>query len=198
MSGTSDASFSFVLAGAPARAGSGGAGARQLQQIREDVTNCYLRHRDAVFRFLLSNCRNPAEAEDLTHEAFLRLFMHYAAGEEIDSPLAWLLTVARNTMIDRGRQLRREAPQRQSVWARLTRTCRDTTPNAENVLMIEARSVVLERALSQLQGLEKDCLSLRLKGLSFREIADAMGIPMWCAVSHVNRAITKVRRRVKA
>ena len=189
----SDASLSFLLVGSPACEGS----SRQLQQIREDVTNCYLRHRDAVFRFLLVNTRNPAEAEDLTHEAFLRLYVHYAAGEPIECPLPWLLTVARNMMIDRGRQLRREAPQRESVWALLTRTCRDSTPNAENVLLTEDRSASIERALSQLQGAEKDCLSLRLKGFSFREIADALEIPMWSAVSQVNRAIAKVRRRVK-
>jgi DNA-directed RNA polymerase specialized sigma24 family protein len=61
----------------------------------------------------------------------------------------------------------------------------------------EARHAEIERALDQLQGLERDCLWLRLKDVTFREIAEALDIPMSAAVSHTNRALAKIRRRVK-
>jgi RNA polymerase sigma-70 factor (ECF subfamily) len=168
----------------------------RLKQIRDEVANLYLLHRDVVFRFLLVNSHNRTEAEDLTHEAFLRLYIHYASDRSVENPLHWMLTVARNLMIDRGRRLRREVPCIGDVWSVLTRTRTDSTPDAEHALLSEDRAAELNRALSRLKGLEKDCLTLRLKGLAFREIADALEIPMSAAVSHTNRAIAKVRRRV--
>jgi RNA polymerase sigma-70 factor (ECF subfamily) len=186
----SDVSLNLLLAGSPGCA-------RPMQQVREEVTGFYLRHRDAVFRFLVLNSRNPTEAEDLTHEVFLRLWVRYAAGDSIECPLAWLLTAARNLLIDRGRHLRLEAPLSESVWSRFSRTCRDSSPDTERVLLREARHAEIERALDQLQGLERDCLWLRLKDVTFREIAEALDIPMSAAVSHTNRALAKIRRRVK-
>jgi hypothetical protein len=68
----------------------------------------------------------------------------------------------------------------------------------EESLLADARRAEVNRVLTTLQGLEKDCLSLRVKGMAFREIAEALGIPMWLAVERTNSAITKFRRRAKA
>jgi RNA polymerase sigma-70 factor, ECF subfamily len=172
--------------------------AERLEQIREEVAKFYLVHRDVVFRFLLLNTRNRTEAEDLSHEAFLRLYIHYASGQSVENPLHWTLTVARNLMIDRQRRQQREVPCVDGVWQALTRTRHDSAPGAEHDLVSEDRTAELNRALSSLKGLEKDCLTLRLKGLAFREIADVLGIAMSAAVSHTNRGIVKIRRRVNA
>jgi RNA polymerase sigma-70 factor (ECF subfamily) len=168
----------------------------RLKQIREEVANLYLLRRDIIFRFLLLNLRNRTEAEDLTQEAFLRLYVHYASGRSVESPLHWMLTVARNLVIDRTRRLRREVPCVDNVWSLLTATQIDLAPSAEGTIITEERSAELNRAISGLKDSEKDCLTLRLKGLAFREIAAALGIPMSAVVTQTSRAIEKVRRRV--
>lgn len=192
-----DVSLNLLLAGPVARERSRSLDSRQMQRVREEVAGFYLRHRDAVFRFLVLNSRNPAEAEDVTHEVFLRLWVRYASGDPMECPLAWLLTAARNLLIDRGRHRRREVSLSESGWTLFSRTSRDPAPDVERVLMSEARSAEIDRALGHLHGLERDCLRFRLRDLTFREIAEALDISMWSAVNYTNRAMAKVRRQVK-
>lgn len=191
-----DLSLSLPLPRLSAHAGNRECDPERLKQIRDNVANLYVLHRDVVFRFLLLHTRDRAASEDLTHEAFLRLYIHYASGQSVEAPLHWMLTVTRNLMIDRRRRLWREVSCIGNIRSVLTRTRPDLAPGAEHALVGESRAAELNVALSRMKGLEKDCLTLRLKGLAFREIADTLQIPMSAAVAHTNRAIAKIRRRV--
>lgn len=62
-----------------------------------------LRHHGLVYRVARSLLRDAHEAEDVTQEAFLRLWQHGAA---VRRQKEWLLTVARNACLDRLRALR--------------------------------------------------------------------------------------------
>src|ERR1700729_3941328 len=53
-----------------------------------------------VFRYLLRKTRDSGRAEDITQEAFLRLFRHLREDRLLDNPKAWLLTVANNLAAD--------------------------------------------------------------------------------------------------
>jgi RNA polymerase sigma-70 factor (ECF subfamily) len=169
----------------------------QLERIRQDVSELYVTRRDYVFRYLVANCRNRAEAEDLTHEVFLRLYKYYAAGEAVENPTHWLITTARNILIDHIRSSRHQAWRLGNIWKLVVNTKADDTPTAEHALLSQARTAEINRVLMTLQGHEKDCLSLRIRGMAFREIAEALKIPMWLVVERTNSAITKFRRRVK-
>ena len=169
----------------------------RLEQIRKEVAELYVLRRDYVFRYLVANSRNRTEAEDLTHEVFLRLYTHYASGQSVESPIHWLITVARNLLIDQVRRRQYQPPRIEAAWKLVVQTRPDRAPTAEQSLVAQARTAQIHRALTTLQGLEKECLSLRVEGLAFREIAAALEIPMWLAVERTNSAIIKVRRRVK-
>jgi RNA polymerase sigma-70 factor, ECF subfamily len=172
--------------------------ADRLDQIRQDVSDLYATRREYVFRYLMANCRNRAEAEDLTHEVFLKLYVHCASGQSIESPTHWLITAARNILIDQIRKNRSRPWRLGDVWQFVVNTVADKTPTAEESLLGEARKAEINRVLTTLRGLERECLSLRIKGMEFREIAEALAIPVWLAVERTNSAITKFRRRVKA
>src|ERR1700691_270427 len=56
-----------------------------------------------VFRYLLRKTRDSGRAEDITQETFLRLFRHLSDDRLLESPKAWLFTVANNLAIDASR-----------------------------------------------------------------------------------------------
>ena len=62
-----------------------------------------LRHHRIVYRVACSLLADKHEAEDVTQEAFMRLWQH---GSGIRARREWLLTVARNACLDRLRTMR--------------------------------------------------------------------------------------------
>lgn len=62
----------------------------------------------AVYRALLRLCREPALAEDLTQETFLRMYRSRGAYRVNAKVLPWARTIARRLFLDRLRQRRSE------------------------------------------------------------------------------------------
>lgn len=79
----------------------------------------YRRHARAVHGFALRLCGDPAAAEDIVQDTFLKLF-GFLGGFRDDAPLRpWLKRVASNLAIDRLRRLRPQldAPLEEDAWA---------------------------------------------------------------------------------
>lgn len=169
----------------------------RLEEVRRVVEECYSARRATVYRYIVSLTRNPAEAEDLTQEVFLRLYDGLADGSLREIHFQWLLTVARNLVVDLARKRRSEAPVTDAVNRTLRETCIDPRDSAEKSLVMEARSEEWARALSTLTGIQRTCLECRADGLTFREISELLNVPISTAVDQTNRAIEKLRRRVR-
>jgi RNA polymerase sigma-70 factor (ECF subfamily) len=168
-----------------------------LDEVRRLVEECYETRRSGIYRYIVSLTRNPAEAEDLTQEVFLRLYDGLADGALHEVPYQWLLTVARNLVVDLARKRRSETPVTDAVDRTLRETCTDPRDSIEDSLVGEARSEEWERALSSLSGVQKACLQFRADGLTFREISELLNVHISYAVNQTNRAIEKLRRRLK-
>ena len=63
--------------------------------------------REDVFRVCLGFSRNPADAEDLTQDVFLKAFARRDALRNPDGSKIWLLRIARTTCLDRIRRDKR-------------------------------------------------------------------------------------------
>ena len=61
-----------------------------------DFESVYQEHFQAVYRFLLSLCRNHALAEELTQETFFRAYMNYSGLRDKDKASVWLCQIAKN------------------------------------------------------------------------------------------------------
>jgi DNA-directed RNA polymerase specialized sigma24 family protein len=59
----------------------------------------YLRQRDALVRFLIQRTRDPALAEDIAQETWLRID-HTGAVSAVHNPKAYLFRIASNLAID--------------------------------------------------------------------------------------------------
>ncbi len=131
-------------------------------------------HHRAVFRTARAVVRDPALAEDVTQEVFLRLYRNLDAtpGEELLR--AWLLrvtlNVARNTLRGQSRSMARDNEYQKNVagdsWF---------APPEEDY----ERRLALEearRALDRIKEPMRSCLLLKQQGLSYREIATTLSL----------------------
>ena len=64
----------------------------------------YHRTRTVVYGLVLSYLKHPQDAEDVTQDAFVRIWDTAASYRPQGKPMAWLLTVARNLALMRLRE----------------------------------------------------------------------------------------------
>ncbi|MDW7650645.1 MAG: sigma-70 family RNA polymerase sigma factor [Bacillota bacterium] len=72
----------------------------------KSIDELYQSYFSAIYRYLLSLCGDPYEAEDLVQETFFRayLYLEHYRGENVKP---WLFTVAHNAFIDYTRKQKR-------------------------------------------------------------------------------------------
>ncbi|MDR3763683.1 MAG: RNA polymerase sigma factor [Acidobacteriota bacterium] len=157
----------------------------------------YRIRRPELIRYLMRLGIDWVEAEDLAQEAFLRAF---AAPDRKhpDNLFNWALTCAKNLAIDRFRHRRKESLAPATLWKEWEETLIDhAAVNAEICMSEVDEQRQLAQAIAQLGAVEQQCLVLRSRGLSFREMASTLGIPMQSAVYTTDVAIRKVQRKLK-
>jgi RNA polymerase sigma-70 factor (ECF subfamily) len=125
----------------------------------------YSRYADDVCRFVQSIVRDRHEAEDITHDVFVKLIRAIQKYEEREVPFAaWIMRVARNAALDHVRS-RRQIPV-EEVW--ISEDDRDRT-SLEYTQALKA-------ALAELPESQREVLVLRhIGGLSPTEIAERLG-----------------------
>src|SRR5436190_2092812 len=64
--------------------------------IDQKVTELFEHLRDSVYRYLIVLTGNPAEAEEVTQEAFLKLCQCLQKGQTISHARTWVFRVAHN------------------------------------------------------------------------------------------------------
>lgn len=125
----------------------------------------YSRYADDVCRFVQSIVRDRHEAEDITHDVFVKLIRAIQKYEEREVPFAaWIMRVARNAALDHVRS-RRQIPV-EEVW--ISEDDRDRTAFEY--------TQALKAALAELPKSQREVLVLRhIGGLSPTEIAERLG-----------------------
>ena len=130
-----------------------------------EVLRLYAEHGTAIYRFCRSVVGQASDAEDVVQEAFLKLLHHLQAGGDRRNLKSWLFTVAANACRDRVRWRVRWLPWRAELDQR-TVDARDDAPDVREA----------QRAFRRLAPRDRLLLSLRVSGLSYKEVADAAGV----------------------
>jgi RNA polymerase sigma-70 factor (ECF subfamily) len=179
-----------------------------IANAREQVTVAFLRLRAPVYRYVAHAHRNPGEAEEITQEAFLRLYRALCRGEKIQNIQVWIFTVARNQAISLARKKRifsfpfAEAKEAEESTGSAVA---DPRPTVEQALIEHAdaeerrqRTTRVTSALAGLTDRQRECFHLRCEGLTYREIAETLHISIYGAVDGCERAIKNLRKNVDA
>ncbi len=137
-----------------------------------------------------------ADAEDLVQDTLLRAWRGLD-GFDGAHPRAWLLTVLRHTEINRHRRRRPELLDEPDGPAE--RHLAAAEPSAEQVVLDRAFGAVVEAALLDLPPVMRQAVLLAdVDGLSYAEIAAALGVPEGTVASRLHRARARIRRRLHA
>lgn len=155
------------------------------------LTELLLSHLDSAYNLARWLVRNGQDAEDVVQEAYLRAFQ-YAGGFRGGSSRAWLLTIVRNSSYAWLRKTRAYDPVTQ--FDEEIHSSGIETSNPEDLLLRDADRRLVQKALSELPIRFREILVLReLEALSYKEIADVMGMPMGSVMSTLSRARARFR-----
>jgi len=153
----------------------------------DDVVLPHLDAADRLARWLM---RNDQDAEDVVQEASLRALRYFGTFTG-GSGRAWFLKIVRNTCSGwRSHGFRAQTdPFDEEQHSRA-----QPTSDPETLLLQTDDARLIERALRDLPRQFRDLLVLReLEGLSYRELADAMDVPMGTVMSGLSRARQALR-----
>lgn len=157
----------------------------------ESFDELVLPHLDAAFRLARWIVRNDHDAEDVVQEALLRALRYFRTFTGGNSR-AWFLRIVRNACHGWRRQDKRAYSE---PFDEERYVDRSPSGDPETLLLQGADAALIERALGTLPDLFRALLVLReLEGLSYRELADVMDIPIGTVMSGLSRARQALRR----
>jgi RNA polymerase sigma-70 factor, ECF subfamily len=163
----------------------------KIPPSRERFEDVVLPHLDAAYRLARWLVRNEHDAEDVVQEASLRAFRYFQTFTG-GNGRAWFLRIVRNTCQGwHGKRSRSAADvfdeeQHSATWP---------ATDPERLLLQTDTASAIERAIKALPDRSRELLVLReLEGLSYRQLADTLGIPIGTVMSSLSRARQAFRR----
>ena len=146
-----------------------------------------------LYSAALRMTRNPADAEDLVQETYLRAFRGFGGFEEGTNLRAWMYRILTNTFINAYRKRQREpvtVPDEDIedwyLYDKLGEA--GVEASAESAVLERLPDEDVRRALEALpDGFRLAVLLADVEGFSYKEIAEIMGIPIGTVMSRLHR-----------
>ncbi len=165
----------------------------QARSEESELTAAFQEFRLRIFHFALQKVGNHEDALDVTQDTFLRLHRHWHRRDP-SRPLApWVYSIARNLAIDilRKRGARKEndiedAPQHHPG------------PGPEVLAEKNELKATVWKAINGLAEPLREVIVLRdIHGLTYAEIAEALGVPATTVTSRLHDARQKLRKKLE-
>ena len=152
---------------------------------QEALAELYHHARTAVYGLALSYLKNTHDAEDVTQDTFVRVWENVHQYQSRGTPLAWVLTVARNLALMKLRERGKTEELEPESWERLA---------ADSPLVTVEDRQVLRTALERLTDEERQVVTLHaVTGWKHKEIAHLLDLPLSTVLSKYRRALQKLR-----
>ena len=155
---------------------------RMVEEIYEDARN-------DVYFYLLTMGLERAEAQDVTQETFLKLYVALRDGEEIRSARGWVFRVAHNLGL-KGREKRSRL---RPIDGEFSESVTASDDPERNIIDAQRRQII-DAAIRELSPQQRQCLHLRAEGLRYHEIASTIGISISSVAVFLRRAVSKLRK----
>jgi RNA polymerase sigma-70 factor (ECF subfamily) len=167
------------------------------------LTATISRYQHRLYRYLLRLVREPAMADDLFQQTWLRVMEkigRYDAGRNFES---WLFSVAHNLAIDAWRGKRGEslldAGDADDDGAAPIARLRSGDPDALERLLDFERGAMLAACMHELPAIHREVLTLRFEeDMKLEEIAQVAGVPLSTVKSRLKRALEGLRAAMDA
>jgi RNA polymerase sigma-70 factor, ECF subfamily len=157
-----------------------------------DFSELYRKYAGDVHRFALFLSGDPALADDIVSETFIRLW-HARGRVDLTTVKSYLLVIARNLFLAQQRHARR--------WTSVDERARavvDVRPGPERCAQAHLDLQIVLAALQMLPEVDRAAVLLRAEeGMSYEEIAAALKISAAAARVKVHRARLKLAETIK-
>jgi RNA polymerase sigma-70 factor (ECF subfamily) len=170
---------------------------RSTQEVFEALA---LEHFDALYNMAVRLTRNPAEAQDLVQETYLKAYRFFHRFELGTNVKAWLFTILRNTYINTYRKVSRQQPQvdfdQVAPFYADTSSHPEWTGRGSTEEML--RYLVHDDVKRALEALPEEyrmvVLLADLEDFSYKEIAEIMDCPVGTVMSRLFRGRRLLRQ----
>jgi RNA polymerase sigma-70 factor, ECF subfamily len=153
-----------------------------------------LQYLDVIYAGALRMTRNPADAEDLVQETFIKAFRAFKSFEEGTNLKAWLFRIMTNTFINQYRKNQRgltiDPTEHIEDWqmARAERHTSGGLRSAETEALENLPNEAINSALNSIPVEFRDAVYMAdVDGFSYKEIAEIMNTPVGTVMSRLHR-----------
>jgi RNA polymerase sigma-70 factor (ECF subfamily) len=156
----------------------------------------FVRHRALAYRVAFRLLGNEADALDAVQEGFVKALSHLPGFEGRSSFKTWLLRVVSNAALDLGRQRGRRETLSFDAFPPTDREGLQPLALADPALGLERADLrrLLDRALAELPEAQRRTFVLHAEAeLSYREVAEVLGISIGTVMSRLFYARQKLR-----
>lgn len=162
----------------------------------EAVAAVMERYQHRLYRYLLRLLREPATAEDLFQQTWVKVMERIRSFDPSHSFEGWLFAMARNLAIDHLRRYRPESlddplPSGDSRVELIT----GRGPDALDRVLDRERAEGLARAMMTLPVVFREVLTLRFEEeMRLEEISTVLGLPLGTVKTRLHRALKYLRK----
>ena len=158
------------------------------------------RHQRLVFNLIVRMVRDPALADDLAQETFVKVFTRLASYDSDYKFGSWILRIAHNTAIDHFRRARlRTASLDSTDDSTQTASLGSTDPSPLALVERKELADVLDAAIDRLRPEYREVVVLRYQeDLSYEEIAETLALPLGTVKSYLHRARSELAELMTA
>lgn len=169
--------------------------AREISMIERNrlpnFEQAVLPHLDAAYNLARWITRSAQDAEDVVQEAYLRAFRFFG-GFRGGNARTWLLKIVRNTCYTWLHQNRARQPA--TPFDEELHTNMTESKSPETLLLRNADCQSLNQALQDLPPVLREVVVLmELEGLTYKEIAEVLDIPIGTVMSRLARSRHQLR-----
>lgn len=156
----------------------------------ESFSELVERYEKLVFSFLLSRLQDWQEVEDIVQETFVKAYRHIASFDCQRRFAAWLITIARNVLIDSRKKNSRNITSTDLVTdVLLSESSREMRNQPSDILM---RREQFRKVFSMIQELPEEMRTpflLRVVNeLSYQEISETLDLPLQTVKNRIFKA----------
>lgn len=154
----------------------------------EAFERIYAATRRAVFGFALSILKNRQDAEDVMHDVYVSVF-NAAAYKPGGKPMAWILKITKNLCLKSIRAGKRKSFDSETELQNML---------AEDSTLSVDEKMFMAEVMESLSDTEREIVVLHaVSGFKHREIADVLDLPLPTDLSKYNRALEKLRKKIR-
>jgi RNA polymerase sigma-70 factor (ECF subfamily) len=164
-----------------------------------------MEHMPSLYSAALRMTRNPADAEDLVQETYLRAYRGFGSFEQGTNLRAWLYRILTNTFINRYRAAQRRPDETDLdevedfyLYRRLggLEGARASRSAEDELLDVLTEGEVREAVESLPENFRLAVLLADVEGFSYKEIAEILDIPIGTVMSRLHRGRRGLQKRL--